>query len=558
MASQISISLYLPQRLEASPMSQRCGFLSPLKIFLCHLSRLVAAQLFPMASNEKVHDSDNEITVQARDVDTAVLVADDSPYELTPDAAKALRKKIDRNLMPLMCFTFVIMIAGQVVIVQSAILGIFQGAHLSQDQFNWLATILYVTILASEYPQNLALQRFPVGKWMSFNIIIWSIALLGQAACRSFGALVACRIVLGMCESVIMPGFMLVTSMFYTRSEHTKRVGYWYMAGMGGSSFLGLVAFGLLHITGTRLMPWQWMMIIMGIVTFLFGIVFFFLFPDSPTSARFLSPEERTLAVERIKVNQSGVENKTWKKTQFIEALTDLKVWIMAGFAFLSHVPVSMTFQKQIIVSQLGFDALQTTLLSCADGAITILGISVGVYLSCVPSIGRGYATVLTSIPPLIGSILINVLPGENKIALLFMYWLSYWVSIPYTIFLGWVTSLVAGHTKRITTNAIVLISAYLGLAVGPLMWKKKYQPRNRIPWIVVSISVFICALLLLWLRTVLHLENKRREREPKSTKYDKVFIKKTLDDGTVDKQHVDKAFLDLTDIENRDFRYIL
>lgn len=512
-----------------------------------------------MASiEEKARENDNEITVQARDVDTAVLVADDNACELTPEIAKALRKKIDWNLMPLMCFTFVIMIAGQVVIVQSAILGIFQGAHLSQDQFNWLATILYLTILASEYPQNLALQRFPVGKWMSLNIIIWSIALLGQAACRSFGALVACRIVLGMCESVIMPGFMLVTSMFYTRAEHTKRVGYWYMAGMGGSSFLGLVAFALLHITGTKLMPWQWMMIIMGIVTFLFGIVFFFFFPDSPTSARFLSVEERALAVERIKVNQAGVENKTWKKAQFIEALFDLKVWIMAAFAFLSHVPVSMTFQKQIIVSQLGFNALQTTLLSCADGAITILGICAGVYLSCVPSIGRGYATVLTSIPPLIGSILINVLPGESKIALLFMYWLSYWVSIPYTIFLGWVTSLVSGHTKRITTNAIVLISAYLGLAVGPIMWKKKYQPRNRIPWIVVSVSVFVCALLLLWLRTILYLENKKREREPKSTKYDQVYVKKTLDDGTIEKHHVDKAFLDLTDIENREFRYIL
>lgn len=74
----------------------------------------------------------------------------------------------------------------------------------------------------------------------------------------------------------------------------------------------------------------------MGVVTFLFGIVFFLFFPDSPTSSRFLSAEERALAVERIKVNQSGVENKTWKKAQFIEALMDLKVWIMAAFAFLS------------------------------------------------------------------------------------------------------------------------------------------------------------------------------------------------------------------------------
>ena len=87
-----------------------------------------------------------------------------------------------------------------------------------------------------------------------------------------------------------------MTSMFYTRKEHTQRVGYWCtyrstllkpfisltsitkdMTGMFGASCLGFVAFGLLHVTvspthrstlktidvftltqGTRLMQWQW------------------------------------------------------------------------------------------------------------------------------------------------------------------------------------------------------------------------------------------------------------------------------------------------------------
>jgi hypothetical protein len=62
----------------------------------------------------------------------------------------------------------------------------------------------------------------------------------------------------------ITPGFMIVTSMFYTRAEQTKRVGYWCMflflslyaftdvdlVLMNGFAiiFLGLVSFGLLHI----------------------------------------------------------------------------------------------------------------------------------------------------------------------------------------------------------------------------------------------------------------------------------------------------------------------
>jgi hypothetical protein len=33
-------------------------------------------------------------------------------------------------------------------------------------QFNWLGTIFYISYLVFEYPQNLALQKFPVGKWI--------------------------------------------------------------------------------------------------------------------------------------------------------------------------------------------------------------------------------------------------------------------------------------------------------------------------------------------------------------------------------------------------------
>ena len=41
-------------------------------------------------------------------------------------------------------------------------------------------------------------------------------------------------------------------------------------------------------------------------------------FPDSLTTAKFLTPEERVLAVGRIKANQAGAENKHWKREQCV------------------------------------------------------------------------------------------------------------------------------------------------------------------------------------------------------------------------------------------------
>ena len=61
----------------------------------------------------------------------------------------------------------------------------------------------------------------------SFNIFIWAVALCAHAACKNFAGLFVVRLILGMCEGSITAGFLIVSSMFYTRNEQTLRVGYW-------------------------------------------------------------------------------------------------------------------------------------------------------------------------------------------------------------------------------------------------------------------------------------------------------------------------------------------
>ena len=63
----------------------------------------------------------------------------------------------------------------------------------------------------------------------SLNIFIWGVVLCCHAACKNFAGLFVVRLFLGICEGSITAGFLIVSSMFYTRKEHTARVGYWCM-----------------------------------------------------------------------------------------------------------------------------------------------------------------------------------------------------------------------------------------------------------------------------------------------------------------------------------------
>jgi len=64
----------------------------------------------------------------------------------------------------------------------SVLLGVKTDNHLTTAEYNWLSTIFYLSYLIFEWPQNLGLQRFPVGKWMAGNILCWSIFLMCHAA----------------------------------------------------------------------------------------------------------------------------------------------------------------------------------------------------------------------------------------------------------------------------------------------------------------------------------------------------------------------------------------
>jgi ACS family allantoate permease-like MFS transporter len=61
--------------------------------------------------------------------------------------------------------------------------------------------------------------------------------------------------------------------------------------------------------------------------------------PDSQLNARWLSKEDRILAVERVRVNQQGIGNKHFKFYQVREALVDPLTWAFLFYAITSNIP---------------------------------------------------------------------------------------------------------------------------------------------------------------------------------------------------------------------------
>ena len=160
-------------------------------------------------------------------------------------------------------------------------------------------------------------------------MFLWGGVTVCTAAVESYQGLYIQRFFLGVAEASVSPAFSLITVMWYKRSEVPLRYAFWYSATGLGVLIGSLLLYAIGHVKGA-LAPWRYQFIVIGCITCVWAIVIFFILPNSPVNAFFLNDRQRVVAIERLRADQVGIENKTVKKHQVIETFTDIKTyWYM-------------------------------------------------------------------------------------------------------------------------------------------------------------------------------------------------------------------------------------
>lgn len=80
-----------------------------------------------------------------RDLDPALQFMNAEEIEYTPDEAKKVLSKIDRVLMPLLCWVYLIQFADKTSLNYASLMGIREDTHLDPDsqQYSWVSSIFY-------------------------------------------------------------------------------------------------------------------------------------------------------------------------------------------------------------------------------------------------------------------------------------------------------------------------------------------------------------------------------------------------------------------------------
>ncbi|KAI0457424.1 allantoate permease [Xylaria acuta] len=498
----------------------------------------------------------------------AKFISEHGEVTFSYEDERAVLKRVDMRILPLLLGAYFFQQLDKSSLSYVSIFGIIQDANLASHEYSWLGSILYFGQLAFQPLAAFLLVRLPTGKVIGTAIVLWGASEALLAACTNFSSLVAVRFLLGAFEALIAPSCIAITQMWWRRSEQTLRTSYWN-AMNGVTQIVGsLVTYGLGHIMSDKIYRYQVIFIFCGALTFLYGITFLVLMPDSPMEAKYMSEREQLIAVERLRANQMGVASRKWRWDHALETLLDLKTWLW----FLTMTSISIasggigTFGN-LIVKDFGYTNFNAILFNIPFGVIQVVSI-IGSAALATKLRRKGLVLALVSLLPITGTILMLTVPrnGHTKGVLLFGYYLVSCLGVTTPMIFTWQGQNTGGDTKKKTTTAVVITGMCAGNIIGPHLFDTKDAPLYR-PGLISALVQFafvgVMGLLIpIYLMFLNKLHEKKRVQLGKRADIVDESMLKSKERDFEQKEHAtnfkdDNGFQDLSDLKNEDFIYV-
>lgn len=264
--------------------------------------------------------------------------------------------------------------------------------------------------LGGEIPATYLMQRVPLAKYLAAMCMIWGFVVAMHAVCHDFGGLAAVRFLLGAIEVCTAPAVIYITSSFYTKSEQVTRAAIWYSTSGWANVFGGFFAWCIYQAKSFR---WQGLFVFYGALTFFVGVVLWFFLAASPTEAKWLTEDEKVIALERVRQNKTGTEVWRFSLPQLKEAFLDIRFYMIFLLLVSTGLPNGgITAFGPTIIAGFGFSTEQSTLLNMGSGAATVAGTFLA--LAIAKYTNRTVAGAYTLVLACVGVIMMFTIPASN------------------------------------------------------------------------------------------------------------------------------------------------
>ncbi len=288
---------------------------------------------------------------------------------------------------------------------------------------------------------------------------------------------------------------------------------------------------------------WKVLFVVTGLLTIVLGFILMFHVPDNPPDAWFLSKHEKTLVMQRVKDNKQGYGSPKWKWYQFKESLMDARTWLGFFYAFCSNIPNGGlgSFMSILLSDSLGYGSKKSLLMRMPGGAVETVGLVLFALLINKWPYHIFLSSFITAVVIAGSCMLAFSTNSKAQLAGLYIYSLS---PIGMICFLSFFGANTLGYTKKITSQALLLIAYATGNLVGPQTFRSTEAPGYHSAKIAIVVCYIISLFCLIGTFFVNYWDNKKRDKIENSSSFEMPNIENI-------------EYADLTEREMPGFRYL-
>ncbi|KAG2744501.1 MFS general substrate transporter [Suillus brevipes Sb2] len=459
-------------------------------------------------------------------VDTTKVTINDLstsiPCHERDDPERRLLRKIDLR-MSILLILHTLNLIDRTNISNARLQGFEQDLHLHGQQYATALSVLFVGYIAMQVPGNLFLH------WLERPSVIiptcmitWGLISVLTGTTTNYTGVVVARFFLGFAEAPFFPGIIFLISKWYKRDEIALRITLVSCGSFLSSAFGSLFASAILHGMQDKLgqAAWRWLFYIEGGVTILVAICAMFVLPDFPHNTRWITPEERALAISRLAQDSYGNSDEFEKQTTLQglrDALSDRKVWWFSIAAMFQIAGQSFFTYFPTLCATLGYDTTVTLLLCAPPWVFACIVAFALTWYSDMKQKRYKYFVVSNTLGAL--AFIISILT-MNKTARYISLFLMAQVFAGYLVLLGWINNTFAREpAKRAVAIALMNSLGQIGNVIGSYVWPSNWGPTYRYSYVICIVALGVSTGMFGGMHLYFKRLNKQIERDELSVK---------------------------------------
>ncbi|KAK0345096.1 hypothetical protein LTR91_013789 [Friedmanniomyces endolithicus] len=452
-------------------------------------------------------------------------------YELyTPDEERRVRRKLDTRLVLFVALLYLMSFLDRSNIGNARLAGLTDDLHLSDDQYQWLLTVFYISYILFEW-MTICYQLFPPHIYISCCVFAWGVLAALQAVTTNFAGILVLRALLGIGEAAFV-GIPFYLSFFFRQDELAFRIGLFISAAPLATSFASSLAWLIVRFGDqTGIASWRLLLLVEGFPACLIAAWAWRWIPDAPQTARWLTSRERRVATLRMRKESDGDggvlsehhgsqskiprHKRKFNWREALRTLKDPKAYLTAGMFFCCNVAFSsMPVFLPTIVHSMGYSTLASQGLSAPPFLFAFVAVLITAFLSDRLR-SRSVPMIFHTFLAMTGYILLAV-AGTFRFGHLVRYLAVFPICAGFfsavTIVITWTVNNQPSDEGKGTGMAMLNVIGQMGPLLGTRLYPDAEGPYYVKGMSVCAVAMAMVGVLAFTLRMVLRAENARQK----------------------------------------------